>query len=91
MQEREKQIEEMADVYGAARLKARETLGSMNEGEAMWYSKAFYNAGYRKQYNGMWFHYSSTMMECSICRKHTPIRKYDFCPRCGARMKGGAE
>ena len=46
---KEKQIEEMADVYDAARLKARETLGSMNEGEAMWYSKAFYNAGYRKQ------------------------------------------
>ena len=45
---KEKQIEEMADVYDAARLKARETLGSMNEGEAMWYSKAFYNAGYHK-------------------------------------------
>ena len=46
---REKQIEEMAEVYDKARLKARETLGSMNEGEAMWYSKEFYEAGYRKQ------------------------------------------
>ena len=46
---KEKQIEEMVDIYEAARLKARETLGSMNEGEAMWYSKAFYEAGCRKQ------------------------------------------
>lgn len=46
---KEKQIEEMAEVYYKARLKARETLGSMNEGEEMWYSKAFFEAGYRKQ------------------------------------------
>lgn len=46
---KEKQIEEMAEVYYKARLKARDTLGSMNEGEEMWYSKAFYEAGYRKQ------------------------------------------
>lgn len=45
---RDKQIEEMARVYDNARLKARDTLGSMNEGEGKWYSKAFYNAGYRK-------------------------------------------
>ena len=46
---KEKQIiEEMADVYYKARLKARDTLGSMNEGEEMWYSKAFFEAGYRK-------------------------------------------
>ena len=43
------QIEEMAKVYENAQLKARDTLGSMNEGEEMWYSKAFYEAGYRKQ------------------------------------------
>lgn len=47
--EEEKQIEEMAQVYDKARLKARDTLGSMNQGEEMWYSKAFYKAGYRKQ------------------------------------------
>ena len=46
---REKQIEGMPEVYYKARLKARETLGSMNEGEEMWYSKAFLEAGYRKQ------------------------------------------
>ena len=44
-----KQIEEMERVYDEARLKARDTLGSMNRGEGWWYSKAFYEAGYRKQ------------------------------------------
>lgn len=48
MQNREKQIEEMAIIYEEARYKASETLGSMNEGAGKWYAKAFYNAGYRK-------------------------------------------
>ena len=46
---KEKQIEEMANIYYDAMLKARGTLGSMNEGAPKWYAKAFYNAGYRKQ------------------------------------------
>lgn len=44
-----KQVEEMAQVYEEARYKAQETLGSMNEGAGVWYAKAFYKAGYRKQ------------------------------------------
>lgn len=44
-----KQIERMAQVYEEARYKAQETLGSMNEGAGIWYAKAFYNAGYRRQ------------------------------------------
>ena len=44
-----KQVEEMAQVYEEARYKAQETLGSMNEGAGVWYAKAFYNAGYRRQ------------------------------------------
>lgn len=46
----EKQIiEDMANTYYDAMLKARGTLGSMNEGAPKWYAKAFFNAGYRKQ------------------------------------------
>lgn len=45
---KEKQLEEMAKTYEEARLKANETLGSMNEGADRWYANAFYNAGYRK-------------------------------------------
>lgn len=45
---RDKQIEEMANAYYEAMLKARGTLGSMNEGAPKWYARELYNAGYRK-------------------------------------------
>ena len=45
---REKQIEEMANDYYEAMLKARGTLGSMNEGAPKWYAKELYAKGYRK-------------------------------------------
>lgn len=35
---------------------------------------------------GTWEYYSSTMMECSICKRHVPVHRYEFCPHCGARM-----
>lgn len=35
---------------------------------------------------GVWKDYSATMMECSICGRHTARHKYDFCPRCGSKM-----
>lgn len=45
---KDKQIKEMVKVYEDARTKSVETLGSINEGAGVWYSKAFYTAGYRK-------------------------------------------
>ena len=45
---KEMQLEEMANAYYEAMLKARGTLGSMNEGAPKWYAREFYNAGYRK-------------------------------------------
>ncbi len=50
-----------------------------------------YNAGYRKQSEGEWKRYSSTMMECSVCKRHTAYHRYEFCPHCGVKMKGGVE
>ncbi len=37
---------------------------------------------------GTWKYYSHTMMECSICGRHTAKHKYKYCPHCGAEMKG---
>lgn len=31
--------------------------------------------------------YSGTMMECSICNRHTARHKFAYCPHCGAKMK----
>ena len=49
MNEKEKQIEEMAEVLDAARINALATIGSLNDGFGMWYARAMYNAGYRRQ------------------------------------------
>jgi hypothetical protein len=39
------------------------------------------------QKRGSWTNYSSTMMECSICKKHVPYHRYSYCPHCGAKME----
>ena len=36
---------------------------------------------------GSWSTYSSTMMECSNCKKHVPYHKYQYCPHCGSKNK----
>ena len=59
--------------------------------------------GYRKQSDGEWIdrdciteskrgrtiHYATH--QCSICGKWNGRHKTNFCPNCGAKMKGGAE
>lgn len=37
---------------------------------------------------GTWEYYSTTMMECSVCKRHVPRHRYEYCPHCGAKMKG---
>lgn len=42
-------IEALANDYYEAMLKARGTLGSMNEGAPKWYAKELYTKGWRKE------------------------------------------
>ena len=44
-------------------------------------------AGWHRQTTGTWSNYSSTMMECSNCKKHVPYHRYTFCPHCGSKNK----
>ena len=82
------QIYEMARDICLEKQNCNDVCNPTDSCTALKYAERAYEQGYRKQNRGIWFHYSTTMMECSICRKHTPIRRYDFCPRCGAKMKG---
>ena len=60
-----------------------------------------YNAGYRKQSEGEWEKFEGERFICSNCAKvfglgstatiHDVKRVWNFCPNCGAKMKGGAE
>jgi hypothetical protein len=43
--------------------------------------------GWHRQTTGTWSNYSSTMMECSNCKKHVPYHRYTFCPHCGSKNK----
>ena len=61
-------------------------------------AKVFYNAGYRKQSEGEWVRKDGFQV-CSNCDATKPIAfstvlkityyKCDYCPKCGAKMKGG--
>ena len=57
------------------------------------------DAGYRKQSEGEWKleHEFYGRMVCSNCREEALVNDFneyvdsEFCPNCGAKMKGGAE
>ena len=53
-----------------------------------------YDAGYRKQSEGEWISQTEHASFCSKCGAIRNIETqefWNFCPHCGAKMKGGAE
>ncbi len=83
-----KQIEEMAKVIA----KADDTC------RAKTLANALYNADYRKQSEGEWVfkrtYYEADECNCSVCGQLMTTAKgvrMNYCPNCGAKMKGGAE
>ena len=101
---RKKQIEEMAEIACNAtnpELKRGCTRCPFNKMCDIQEScEALYNAGYRKQSEGKWIQHTEkptwleddveVFYECSICNTQSPAPT-NFCPNCGAKMKGGAE
>ena len=100
---KEKQIEEMAKVISnippiefpfGSRLQGRRIYTSTKIAEHL------YNENYRKQSEGEWIKKDGFLV-CSVCDATKPIAfstvlkityyKCDYCNRCGAKMKGGAE
>ena len=65
------------------------------ESHFMRIAEHLYNAGYRRQSEGEWRLLRNMMCECSMC--HDCFNYYsstdlpNFCPNCGAKMKGGGE
>ena len=61
-------------------------------------AERLYNADYRKQSEGEWIKHDSMPLsrQCGNCKgwytKHSILQHdYNFCPNCGAKMKGGGE
>lgn len=101
---REKQIEEMAkDICKLGisceecTMLARKTNQTKEQYcKAFEYAKRAYNAGYRKQSEGEWIfeHKFYGKMLCSNCKEEALVNECneyvdsDFCPNCGAKMRG---
>ena len=85
--EEEKQIEEMAKIIYDNR-----PIPEIWQEDAEEIANILYNAEYRKQSEGEWIRHKEDCLynKCSIC-SYEHCREDNFCPNCGAKMKGGAE
>lgn len=92
---KEKQIEEMASVLcdncagneSPCRIAKSGKMCGVVQREA----EALYNAGYRKQSEGEWIDVEDTFLyryKCSLCGEIKLGKMTNFCPNCGAKMKG---
>lgn len=90
-----KQIDEMAKV-----LYENRPYKDLWEEDAIEIAKVLYNAGYRKQSEGEWiYEYTGEALDgtdapldykCSLCGELS-TDAFNYCPNCGARMRGGKE
>ena len=90
MSNKKKQIEELT-----TELIKTNSYGTLNA-----VAEHLYNAGYRKQSEGEWIEQIKVARQsnkppliyyqCSLCDVYL-AKRANFCPNCGAKMKGGAE
>jgi hypothetical protein len=99
---KEKQIEEMAECCpffwnGACTGDGANTTDCDFMCKMFGFMTSLLNAGYRKQIEGEWVHSDKAKHwlgkdECNKCHYHTHDREdlshFNFCPNCGAKMKG---
>lgn len=81
-------ISEKALIENIAKIEDLRTLSTKTIGEAISNTPT---ADVVEVRHGEWDYYSTTMMECSVCKRHTPRHRYEFCPHCGAKMGGKTE
>ena len=93
---REKQIIEMREDICKAHICDVETYDEciMTNGECMRCRRVaehLYKVGYRKQSEGEWIWKSNGYMKCLHCSCCGNQEEWEtaFCPKCGAKMKGG--
>ena len=96
---KEKQIEEMAKIFCGMKNGCDGCMWDKVHCNERKCAEEIYNAGYRKQSEGHWtLKRPNCSYYCSCCGKGIKIKYgeraailWDYCPNCGAMMKGGAE
>ena len=91
---KEKQIEEIIEVLNSESI--RWGCGDMTDNDI---AEALYNAGCRKQSKGEWeqqLRPYEDEIKCTACGALFNVidnctEKFNYCPNCGAKMKGGEE
>lgn len=87
--ENEKQaVEEMAKVIEITEQIARDAVGALPSPRM--YAKDLYWHGYRRQSEGEWkdLLIPKDLFACSLCDSRILGKKSNYCPNCGAKMKG---
>ena len=97
MNEKEKQIEEMATDVCRCLVWDQDGYATV---DCLITAKNLHHIGYRKQRVGEWIRVAAfndgvlNTVKCSACGVYQPLGCWDYhsyCPRCGAKMGGGAE
>ena len=95
---RDEQIEKMANDIEKSHWKiVQDFMGCHINSDDM--AEYLYNAGYRKQSVGEWkdmnyYIHNKRIYKCSECSNSEAkdnLTSANYCPKCGAKMKGGAE
>ena len=94
---KEKQIEEMYNSLAVAYGTANQYDSHLDERTIEDMAKRLIEAGYRKQSEGEWnediIGFCNVCMSCGAIVERTAIKnrsgQLNFCPNCGAKMKGG--
>lgn len=99
MSEKQQKILEMAKDICRYQPCCNDVCNPISACDALKYAERAVEAGYSKQSEGEWFfeHEFYGRMLCSVCKGEALTNECseyvdsDFCPNCGAKMKGGAK
>lgn len=102
MSDKQQQILQMAKDICRVKLNCNDVCNPISACNALKYAERAVEAGYVKQIEGEWivekFKNGDMFINCSACKSvidcnYTNIdeNEFDFCPYCGAKMKGGTK
>lgn len=89
--EKQQKILEMAKDICRVKLNCNDVCNPISACDALKYAERAVEAGYSKQSEGEWKKVSDKFPRyvCTACNHLFNNKEYNYCPNCGAKMKGG--